>query len=212
VQLEGEEAEEEEEAEAEEEAVALPSKKRKGQKKAKGGPALYELSGDKEAAISITATASSGSRRSCFFCTARSSLLTYDHTRHTTHNAGKRKRDKQSLEERLKSVSTTTDGLKRHTDGAMQLTFVPKTSSKKLKVLPSPPSSPTISSRRIVSRVPVLTCRLSPCVVSCSAGRAQQEARGRRTEPGRTSAEERGQTGQINKNKIKDRFFVDRNS
>lgn len=104
VQLEGEEAEEEE-GEEEEEAVALPSKKTKGQKKTKGGPALYELSGDKEAAISITATASSG----------------------------KRKREKQSLEERLKSVPTTTDGLRRHTDGAMQLTFVPKTSSKKHK-------------------------------------------------------------------------------
>lgn len=71
MELEGEEPEEEEEAE---EAVALPSKKTKGQKKAKGGPALYELSGDKEAAISITATASSGSRRTRFLCTARSSL------------------------------------------------------------------------------------------------------------------------------------------
>jgi hypothetical protein len=72
VQLEGEEAEEEEGEE--EEAVALPSKKTKGQKKAKGGPALYELSGDKEAAISITATASSGSPRTHFFCAPRPSL------------------------------------------------------------------------------------------------------------------------------------------
>jgi hypothetical protein len=105
---------EEEEAEAEVEAEAAPSKKKtKAQKKAKAkeGPALYELSGDKEAVLSVGAVAA----------------------------AGKRKREKQSLEERLKAIPTGTENLKRHTDGAMQLTFVPKTSAKKHKVHCSPP-------------------------------------------------------------------------
>lgn len=82
----------------------------------KKGPALYELADERDAS-KITSV--------------------------TNDRLGKRKRERQTLEERLKTLPEPgEDGgmIQRHTDGAMQLTFVPKTSAKKHKVsLPTTP-------------------------------------------------------------------------
>jgi len=89
----------------EQDAEAEEAPSRMKEKKKKKGPALYELATDKEVILPTNPPAS-----------------------------GKRKREKQSLEERLKSLSTVVkEQVKRNTEGAMQMTFVPKSSKKKHK-------------------------------------------------------------------------------
>jgi hypothetical protein len=189
VQLAGEEDGEEGE-EGEEKVVAKFTRKTNAQKrKTKAGPALYELSGDKDAAISINPPAASGTSTALFFKNEIVALLAGSRWSHSTlcSPTGKRKREKQSLEERLKSVVTTNDGMKRHADGAMQLTFVPKTGKKLNKV---PASSPHLARARTMhcefKLKAVCTVTLTAAyVATMETGRTQQQIRVRRRRLGR---------------------------
>jgi len=97
------------------------------EKKKKKGPALYELATDKEVILPTNPPASGNVLLPPSFRLPPPPLM-------MCLCLGKRKREKQSLEERLKSLSTVVkEQVKRNTEGAMQMTFVPKSSKKKHK-------------------------------------------------------------------------------
>jgi hypothetical protein len=143
-----------------------------------------------------------------FFCSTRSSLANDTHDTHTHDTQRRQAKEGEAVaggatQERAHDDRRPEEAHRRRDATDLRAQDL----VEEAQGFTFPPSSPTVSSRRTVSRVPVLTCRMSSCVVSCSAGRAQQEARGRRTEPGRASAEERGTAGQINKKQNKEPLF-----